>query len=148
PLGLEPVEAGLLQLDEIGNLENVRNLRERIPFALRARLGPLLDRECTGRHREGRGHDSRSAVAVGRDLEGRDGALRSSSSSPRRARDSLRGIFLGGLLSCRLRHYSLSLAMNRINKCSFSCLLGTPKRRNTGSVVGGVSPFSLGWLSC
>ena len=35
-LGLEPIEASLLQLDEIGDFEDVRNLRER----MRSRFGP------------------------------------------------------------------------------------------------------------
>ncbi len=60
--GLEPIEAGLLQLDEVGDLEDVRNLREGVTLALGSRLRPLFDRESAGGHRERRGHDGRAPL--------------------------------------------------------------------------------------
>src|SRR5579875_1990625 len=72
-LGLEPVEARLLELYEVGHLKDVRNLPERVPFAFGSRLGALFDGERARRHWERRGHNRRSAVAVAQNLERRDG---------------------------------------------------------------------------
>src|SRR5580658_1682552 len=64
-LGLEPIEAGLLQFDEVGDFEDVRNLSKGKTIALGSRFGALLDRKCTGRHRKRRRHYPCIAVASG-----------------------------------------------------------------------------------
>jgi len=64
PSVLNQVKASLLQLDEVGHFEHVRNFAKGKPFALGARLRTLLDRERAGRHRKGRGHGARVADSV------------------------------------------------------------------------------------
>ena len=67
-LGLEPIEAGLLELDEVGDLEHVRNLGKGEPIPFGARLRALLDRERAGGHRERGRHYIGSAVSFRGDL--------------------------------------------------------------------------------
>ena len=61
-LGLEPLEAGLLQFDEIRDFEDVRDLRERVPIALGTRIRGLIDRKGSRGHRERGRHDFGGAV--------------------------------------------------------------------------------------
>ena len=62
--GLEPIEAGLLQLDQIRNLEDVRNLRKRVSRALGPGIGRLLDRKRSRRERERLVHGSRRHAGI------------------------------------------------------------------------------------
>jgi hypothetical protein len=65
-LGLEPIEAGFLQFDQIRDIEDVGNLRERVTFALRTGVRWLLDGERSRRKRERAVHGSRRHAGIGR----------------------------------------------------------------------------------